>query len=211
MRQLLLFFLLLMTNTLFAAETAAEKLNTLLSDVKSMRADFEQTVHDGDGRQVQVAKGSMALKRPGYFRWQTDKPIPQTIIANKNKLWVYDPDLEQVTIRQLKAAAGSTPALFLSHTTDDVTKNYKVASKKMNGGDIQWFGLIPTSADNMFEEIDFGFKGKVLERMRLKDHLGHMTSISFKNISTNKSIPKGLFIFKPTNEVDVIDETKQAN
>lgn len=211
MRQLLIFLLFLMTNTLFAAETAAEKLNTLLGDVKSMRADFEQTVHDGDGRQVQVAKGSMALKRPGYFRWQTDKPIPQTIIANNNKLWVYDPDLEQVTIRQLKAAAGSTPALFLSHTSDDVTKSYKVTNKKIDDSDIQWFGLIPTSADNMFEEIDFGFKGKVLEGMHLKDHLGHTTSISFKKISTNKPIPERLFVFKPTDEVDVIDETKQTN
>lgn len=192
--------------TLIANATPATDLTSLLNSVRSMRSDFTQTVYDNHGKVAQVSTGKLALERPGKFRWEVKKPIPQTLIANQSRLWIYDPDLQQVTIRSLKKAAGDTPALLLSHETVDINRDYTVKEKPSKDG-LRWFLLVPKKSDNMFEAIQMGFSAGNINQMRLQDHLGHTTGIKFSNTETNVNLSANLFSFTPPADVDVIDET----
>lgn len=183
-------------------------LAAMLNKVRTMRADFKQTTYDNRGTTVLQSNGNMALERPGKFRWEIKKPIPQTIIANGNRLWIFDPDLEQVTIRLLARAAGESPAMLLTQENASIDKNYKVTNSQTNMSGWQWFTLKPRNSDNMIASVQMGFMHNELHEMRLDDHLGHTTRIQFLNIKSNLSLPDALFVFNPPANVDVIDETK---
>lgn len=199
-------FLLNLTTSVFA--TPSTDLSALLNGVQSMRANFQQTVYDNHGKAVQQSTGRMALQRPNKFRWQVQKPIPQLIIANENTLWIYDPDLEQVTIRTIKKAAGDTPALLLSHQAISLDKDFTVTEKPNQQPGWRWFALIPKSSDNI-ASVQMGFNKNQIQEMRLEDRLGHLTGIKFNHIETNVSLPATQFTFKPPANTDIIDETKQ--
>lgn len=190
------------------AEPVSAQLSELLNAVNTMRADFVQTTYDEHAKQLQQSYGQMALQRPGKFRWEVKKPIPQLIIANESRLWIYDPDLEQVTIRTLKSAAGDTPALLLSHVNGVLNEAYTVKSIQKSVSGWNWYQLIPKSADNMFASIQMGFMNKEIREMILQDHLGHSTRIQFQRIKTNIPLAASLFVYKAGKHVDVIDETK---
>lgn len=194
---------------LFSFSAAAADLTTMLNDVRTMQASFTQTVYDNHGKAVQVSHGQMALQRPGKFRWDVKKPIPQLIIANDSKLWIYDPDLEQVTIRSLQHAAGETPALFLSHVDNTLQNDFTVQSVVAKPKEWEWFKLIPKKSDSMFASIMMGFGQQQIQEMRLQDHLGHTTVIQFDKAKVNTALAGSLFIFKAPANVDVIDETKR--
>ncbi|MFZ3068605.1 MAG: outer membrane lipoprotein chaperone LolA [Gammaproteobacteria bacterium] len=179
----------------------------LLNNVKTMRANFVQTVYDNRNKAMQQSIGRMAMQRPGKFRWDVTKPIPQLIVANQSRLWIYDPDLEQVTIRSLAQATGETPALLLSDVDNVLDKDFKVQPLKKGSG--TWFKLIPKKADSMFAWIELGFTDGKISEMRLQDHLGHVTSVKFKNIETNVALSANLFVFKTPANVDVINETRK--
>lgn len=186
----------------------ADDLAQLLNSVRTMRANFTQTVYDNRGKAVQTSKGQMSLQRPGKFRWQVTSPIPQVVIANGTKLWIYDPDLEQVTIRSLQKSAGDTPALLLSDVDSVLTDAYNVMPSPQKA-DGRTYTLVPKSADNMFASIKLAFVNNQVREMRLEDHLGHITSIKFQQIQTNIDLPDTLFTFKKPANVDVIDETRK--
>lgn len=191
------------------ANPATDQLLPLLNNVSSMKADFTQTIFDNNNHAVQQSFGTLALSRPGKFRWDVKKPMPQLIIANQSRLWIYDPDLEQVTIRSFKAASSDTPALLLSHPDATLDQDYVVKVIQRKPSTLQWFSLKPRSADNLFEEVQLGFAASQINQMRLVDHLGHTTQIEFTHIQTNVSLPSTLFVFKaPNPQVDVIDETR---
>ncbi len=183
-------------------------LSNLLNSVHTVRANFTQTVYDNRGKVIQRAYGHMALQRPGKFRWDVTKPVPQLIIANATRLWIYDPDLEQVTIRSLSGAAGETPALLLSHVNTTLANDFLVQSLPTKSG-LNRFELKPKKSDNMFSSIEMGFKTNQLHEMRLQDNLGHTTVIQYENIQTNITLSASLFTFKPTAKIDVIDETRK--
>jgi outer membrane lipoprotein carrier protein len=187
------------------ADSAAD-LTQLLNATQSMQARFNQTVFDNHGKAIQQSSGRMSFQRPGQFRWEVVKPIPQIIVANASRLWIYDPDLEQVTIRSLKAASGDAPALLLSHTVTALTQNYTVKTLQIAASDLQWFELIPKKSDS-FASIQMGFAKTQINEMRLKDNLGHTTRIRFIEAKTNTKLSPALFIFKPKANVDVINET----
>jgi outer membrane lipoprotein carrier protein len=203
---LLTSFLMLMTHSAIASPT--EDLTKLLGGLKTMKSSFTQTVYDNHGKAIQTSHGEMALDRPGKFRWDVKKPVPQLIVANDKKLWIYDPDLDQVTIKKINLAAGDTPALLLSHVGTVLEDKYTVSSAAEKPASLNWFLLKPKSNDNMFETVKMGFNGSKIEEMRLTDHLGHTTAIKFNNASTNINLPATLFKFKSPKGVDVIDETR---
>src|SRR5262249_54383150 len=144
------------------------------------------------------------------FRWEVTKPQQQVIIASANKLWIYDPDLEQLTIRRLQQATGETPALLLSHDNISLEKHYnvQVVSKDMPGW--RWFSLTSREKDSLFKSMEMGFLNNQIHEMRLQDNLGHTTVVKFEDIQTNVNLPASLFIVKPAANVDVIDETKKG-
>ena len=202
-------FLWLTCCSIAHAQTPAEELSTLLNSIHTMRATITQTVYDNHGKAIQQSFGRMALQRPGKFRWEITKPIPQIVIANGSRLWIYDPDLEQVTIRGLQRAAGDTPALLLSHNDNNIEKDFTVKSVPKSSPDSRWFMLVPKDNDNMFASVQMGFLKNEINEMRLQDHLGHITRIQFKNAQMNASLAPSLFNFKPPANVDVIDETRK--
>lgn len=203
----ILFFALISMLCTSVNATPADDLSVLLNSTRTMQANFTQTVYDNKGKAVQQSFGHMSLERPGKFRWEVTKPIPQVIIANGQRLWIYDPDLEQVTIRKLNKAAGETPALLLSDVDAELTHAYNVKPDKVNS---QLFVLTPKSADNTFASIKISFVKNQLSEMRLEDHLGHLTSLKFQQIKTNVSLPSTLFVFKAPAKVDIIDETSRG-
>lgn len=192
-----------------AIASPSDNLSTLLNGMKTMKSNFTQTVYDNNGKAIQKSNGQMALDRPGKFRWEVKKPIPQLIVANDKKLWIYDPDLAQVTIKLLNESTGDTPALLLSHVGSVLDDSYTVTAITEKPATLSWFMLKPKNNDNMFQAVEMGFKGSKIEEMRLKDHLGHTTAIKFVNATTNTNLPAMLFSFKVPKGVDVIDETKR--
>lgn len=202
------FFLVLCCSLL--APTYATDLVALLNSIKTMQADFKQTVYDNHHKPIQYTSGKMALSRPGKFRWQVTKPIPQLIIANGSRLWIYDPDLEQVTIRLLSSSAHETPGLLLSHESDFINKDFTVKELKTAQDGLVWFQLTPKNPDSMFACIKMGFAKNEIRQMNLQDHLGHTTLIKFIATKSNQLITANQFIFRAPKNVDVIDETKRG-
>lgn len=199
---------LILFSSIAQAQSVATDLTALLNATKSMRADFVQTIYDEQGKTIQQSYGQMAISRPGKFRWQVMKPIPQLIIANDARLWIYDPDLEQVTIRSLKNMSGEAPALLLSQVDATLEKDYAVKILQKKPTTMRWFLLTPKTTDHMFSTIQLGFTDGRITDMRLQDNLGHMTAIRFKNIALNPTLSASLFNFKIPANIDVIDETR---
>lgn len=209
LRYLMAILLCVISATSYA--TPYQDLENLLNALHTLRANIVQVVYDERGKVVQTSYGQMALERPGKFRWEIKKPIPQLIIANGTRLWIYDPDLQQVTIRALHLAVGDAPALLLSHKETDLNTDFTVKELPKNEPTWQWFELIPKKADSMFASIEMGFMNGHIQEMGLKDHLGHRTKIEFKNPQINITLSASLFTFTPPKNADVIDETRQKN
>lgn len=190
------------------ANTPSTSLIQLLNNVRSMQADFTQVVSDNRGKAVNKTRGHMALQRPGKFRWDTQQPNKQLIVTNGQKVWIYDPDLEQVSIRYLTKEAGETPALLLSNTNATLENDFRVQMLS-DDSSLQWFLLTPRDKGSMFEAIRLGFANQQIRQMQLQDHLGHVTRIRFDRIVVNATLSPSLFTFRPPANVDVIDETKR--
>lgn len=201
-------WMIVMTQSIYAADPSDE-LSALLSPVRTMEANFAQTVNDNRGKVLQRTSGKMAVARPGKFRWEVKKPSPQLIIANGSKLWIYDPDLQQVTVRALDKATGDTPALLLTQVDVVLQKNYRVTKLPQNNSAWQWFSLKPKGSDNMFASVQMGFLNGQIRQMRLQDHLDHNTNIQFINPRLNGPLSSSTFAFKAPRNVDVIDETRK--
>lgn len=189
----------------FAQES--QGLLELLTSVHSLQADFVQTILDNKGRVVEKSKGKMALERPGYFRWQVSQPISQLIIVNDTRIWIYDPDLQQVVIRSLAKAAGTTPAFLLTNTAQALKKDFvvqRIASPRF----WEWYSLTPKNSDSMYSSIQLGFFKHEIKEMRMNDNLGHNTVIQFNHLRRNIKLSPALFKFRLPAHVDVIDETR---
>lgn len=203
----IVFFCCLMGSISAKAETPNETLTPLIQNMQTMQADFTQKIMGKKERSLQDTRGHMAIQRPGKFRWEVSTPIAQLIIANGTRLWVYEKDLEQVTIRRMKNV-GQTPIALLSDKDLALEKDYVV---KNPNNDAQNFLLIPKNKENMYESIRLSFKDKYVQQMELTDRLGHRTVIRFKNVTLNKPLSASLFNFHTPAHVDVIDETKSKS
>ncbi|HSW69976.1 MAG TPA: outer membrane lipoprotein chaperone LolA [Gammaproteobacteria bacterium] len=184
-----------------------ETLTHLLNTIRSMQADFTQTVTDTKGKILNRSDGKMSLERPGKFRWEVARPNPQLIITNGRKIWIYDADLEQVTVRYLNQETSEAPALLLSNANETLAKDFQV--QLASGPNAQGFLLTPKDKGSMFETIQLRFDNQQITQMQLQDHLGHVTMIQFKHVVTNNRLSPSLFQFKAPASVDVIDETRR--
>ena len=190
-----------------AAPASSSELSALLGNIKTMQADFTQTILDNHGKAVQRSQGRLVLERPGKFRWDAVRPVRQLIISNGSTLWIYDPELEQVTIRTLTKEAGEVPALLLSRSDTVIEKQFTIKSITKNSGQ-KSFVLVPRNANSSFAAIQLGFSNNQLRQMQLEDRLGHTTVIQFNRIVLNRSVAASAFIFKAPRGVDVINERR---
>lgn len=207
MLRFVIFLMLLALQMKSFAGTPSDELTQLLSTIQSLQADFTQTISDNKGKQTEQSVGKMALQRPGKFRWSVTRPVAQLIVANNTRLWIYDPELEQVTVRYLNKEIENTPVLLLSNPSAALEKNFNVQTIN-KAASMQWFALLPKSRDSMLAFIKMGFANGKISEMDLQDHLGHNTVIEFYNVSMNQPVSASLFNFKPPAHTDVIDETR---
>ncbi|OLF36377.1 outer membrane lipoprotein chaperone LolA [Psychrobacter sp. Cmf 22.2] len=179
---------------------AAKRLNKLLTNTKSMTADFTQTTK---GATNGTFKGSMSVQRPNNFRWETKSPSEQLIVANGNSMWIYDKDLEQATKQGVDSQVGNTPALLLSGDPSKIDKNFKVTQPYENKN---YYVLYPKTGDASFKNLSVSFNGGKPVMMVLNDTLGQTTSIKFNSIKLNPSISSSQFKFTPPKGVDIINQ-----
>ncbi|HEX6827653.1 MAG TPA: outer membrane lipoprotein chaperone LolA, partial [Burkholderiales bacterium] len=128
-----------------------ERLKTFVSQTRSGQAQFEQAVLDRDGRKVQAASGTFRFQRPGRFRWTYDKPAEQLIVGDGSRVWVYDKDLNQVTVRKLDLALGATPAALLAGS-DDIETAFKLSDAGARDG-LEWVEALPRNRESGFERV----------------------------------------------------------
>jgi outer membrane lipoprotein carrier protein len=145
--------------------------------------------------QASRAQGTLYLKRPGLFRWDYHEPYAQQIIADGRQVWLYDPELEQVSVQSQKNALKGTPALLLSGK-DPVEQHFEVVGLG-NRMDFDWVELIPRDEESQFIRIQLAFAESELRRMEMSDKLGQVTRFTFFDIVRNPELSKDLFIFDP--------------
>ncbi len=198
---LLLIFLL----TCGAASAASiDALKAMLQQTTSGKARFAQIVVDKNLKQLQQATGTMQFVRPGRFRWEYDKPFEQTIVGDGAKLWIYDKDLNQVTVRKLDRALGGSPAALLSGS-NEIEKVYDLTNLGSQEG-LDWLEAVPKAKDTSFERIRLGFGKSGLEAMELRDQFGQTTVIKFADVERNPRIAADVFRFTPPKGADVITD-----
>lgn len=189
-------------------DLGAKKLVALLSNLQNMKADFKQLVLDAKGTQVQDVTGKMYVKRPGQFRWDVASPFEQQIISDGSKVYVYDKDLSQVSIRKLDKQVGNTPALLLSGNPDELDKSFDITALSAPMGNAYQFELRPRSKEKLFDVLKVSFRDGVITDMFMQDGLGQRTSIDFLQPQINGDVPASMFSFVAPKGADVIDESK---
>ena len=186
---------------------AIDKLQRFLETTKTMRADFTQIVVARNGNmRPQQSSGVMMISCPGKFRWQIDKPYAQLLVGDGKKVWIYDPDLLQVTVKKVDAALGSTPAaLLVGGDSGDLEKSFKLREAGESEG-LEWLEATPKASDSGFGKLRLGFSGGELKAMELFDNFGQTTSLLFSHIERNPSLAAAQFRFVPPKGVDVVGE-----
>jgi len=194
----------LVFNAGLAHAGGVERLKAFIAGAKTAEADFSQTVADKTGRVTQKASGRMAFARPGKFRWDYTAPYEQVIVGDGVKLWLYDADLEQVTVKSLGDVIAGTPAALLAG--DNSIEKYFTLKNAGEAGGLEWLEATPKNKDTSFERIRMGFKGDVLVQMELDDFFGQRTTLKLSRFVRNPTIAPSRFTFTPPKGADVIDE-----
>jgi outer membrane lipoprotein carrier protein len=191
--------------TSFASTTDAENLSQILLQYKTLTSNFTQSSYDNNGALLQETEGTMAMLRPNFFRWETRSPTRQIIVTDPKNIWVYDVDLEQVTIEPLRDMVGQAPASLLTDSTRDLLKQFNV-TQKSDGADKIWFTLIPKDDKSLYQKIQLHFTQNMLDKMEIIDNIGQKTSVNFKQLKINVNLPPKTFQEKIPKNVDVIGQ-----
>ncbi|MGE5758089.1 MAG: outer membrane lipoprotein chaperone LolA [Sideroxydans sp.] len=184
---------------------ATDSLKTFIAATHSAQANFTQEVKDKSGKRIQFASGTMQFERPGKFRWVYQKPYEQLIVGDGKKFWMYDIDLNQVTVKKLDAALGSSPAALLSGS-NEIERDFDLKNLDDKDG-LEWLQATPKSAESTFEKILMAFNSRAeLTVMELHDAFGHHTVLRFTQLKSNPSLGAQLFRFVPPKGADVLGE-----
>jgi outer membrane lipoprotein carrier protein len=187
-----------------AADTARARLDAFATGLHSLTGNFQQTLTDINGSASKVSAGTLALEAPRQFRWNTTTPYKQTIVADGSRVWMYDPELEQVTVRVQSTEEAHSPLTVLTDVKQ-LDRNFKVAEQGSRDG-LLWLRLTSTAKDPQFDHADLGFDANGLARMTFRDQLGATTDIRFSAWQRNAAIAPGTFDFVPPPGVDVIGD-----
>ncbi len=199
------FFLFLLLLPCIAQADAMSSLKYFVKDVRMARASFSQILLDKNARIIQEASGTMQFKRPGKFRWIYEKPYEQMIVGDGITVWFYDLDLNQVTIRKLDIAIGSSPAALLAGD-NTIESNFDLGEIGLQGG-LEWLEAKPKIKEGSFESVRLGFTPEgVLRKTVLHDNFGQTTVIIFSGMEKNPELAPELFKFTPPKNSDVISD-----
>ena len=200
-----LFVFLFFVLPLNAHAGATDKLKNFIASTRSGQANFTQVVQDKSGKRIQGASGIMQFQRPGKFRWTYQKPYEQLIVGDGVKFWLHDVELNQVTVKKLDAALGSSPAALLSGN-NEIERSFVLKDIEEREG-LEWLQATPKAKDTSFEIILMAFNAQSdLVVMELRDTFGHNTVLRFSNLQRNPNLAASLFSFTPSKGADVLGE-----
>ena len=201
------FFSLLICFPLLTQASALEQFKAFVAGTKSARGEFNQRMVKEEGGKMRVsstANGVFIFARPGKFIWTYQKPYEQVLQADGEKLFIYDKDLNQVTIKTLGNAIGSSPAAIL-FGSNDLEKNFTLSEGGIREG-IEWLQAIPKAKDTSFEKIGIGLKDGVPVAMELRDSFGQISLLTFTKFEKNPSLPANQFHFALPKGADVLQQ-----
>jgi len=194
---------LMLASGVNAEQSPITQLKSFLASTSTLTANFKQVTLNEVGLVDQTSEGEFYLSRPGKFRWSYKTPFIQEIISNAGKVWFYDADLEQLTIKKVDDSLGSTPALLLSGEIE-LEENFTLEQQGVDK-DLFWIKLSPKDEDSGFKYILIGLDNGVLGGMELNDNFGQLTRIYFSNVKVNPTLEKNIFEFEAPEGVDVFE------
>ena len=189
---------------LLAEAGAIDQLHAFLQSTRTLKAEFAQVVIAKNGRKPQQSSGIVSISRPGKLRWEILKPYPQLVVGDGEKIWIYDQELQQVTIRKAGQAISGSPAALLAGN-NDLEKNFNL-KEAGNAEGMAWVEAVPKNNESGFERVRLGFFGADLKAMELNDSFGQTTQVSFSKIERNPVLPANNFKFTAPAGVDVVGE-----
>lgn len=184
------------------AGESREQLDTFIEEVETFQANFEQTLYDADSEPLQVTNGTIKLKRPGRFVWVYGEPVSQEIVADGEHIWLYDKDLEQVTVNTIDERIVGTPFMLLMRSAP-LEESFDIRELGASDG-INWLELTPLSESSDFELVFIGLNSEGLAAMELRDNFGQATQIIFSEFEAGVELDDALFEFEAPEGVDVI-------
>lgn len=187
-----------------AADSARAQLDAFSAGLKSVSASFSQSTRNADGDAGRSAVGTLDLAAPRLFRWQVTRPYHQLIVADGTRVWVYDPELQQVTVRRQSSAEAHSPLNVLTDLKL-LDSQFKVSEAGSHDGQA-WLELQPVADQAEFKYAELGFAHGELETMVFEDQLGDRTTIRFSGWQRNVALPAGTFRFVPPPDADVIGD-----
>ena len=208
MRHIAFCFLVGIYSIASAADGARLRLDEFSKSLNSLSANFEQTVREANSHQGKTSSGTLALKAPRQFRWDVAKPYQQQIVADGEKVWIYDPDLEQVTVRNQGTEEAHSPLTVLTDLSQ-LDRDFTTSEQGEHDGFV-WLRLKSKDRDPQFEYADLGFDAAGLQRMKFEDALGNETEIRFSNWQRNPKFSDEEFKFVPPKGADVVGDPTPA-
>jgi outer membrane lipoprotein carrier protein len=201
--------LLTLPSTLaLSAEAARQRLDAFAKDLRALSGSFEQRVVNARGGKGKTTQGTLALKAPRQFRWDTTLPYKQLIVADGDKVWIYDADLEQVTVRAQGTEEAHSPLTVLTDLSQ-LDRDFTTSEQGEHDG-LAWLRLKSKDKEPQFAYADLGFDANGLARMQFEDTLGDKTEIRFSDWKRNPQLPPDSFKFTPPPGVDVIGDPTPA-
>ncbi|GMR08183.1 MAG: outer membrane lipoprotein chaperone LolA [Gammaproteobacteria bacterium] len=185
------------------AGTGMDRLEKFFREVQTVTADFTQTVKDAENVTLQETSGKMIIRRPNRFRWDYLLPYQQLIVSDGNKVWLYDMDLEQVTVQSAEKALKNSPAMLLSGNRP-LEESFVINELGAKDGR-EWVELLPRAKDSTFQRMLLAFDKNNLEIMELEDSFGQTTRLQFSAIRRNINVANQVFQFTPPKGVDIIE------
>jgi len=203
-----LLLLLACVITAHAADSARSRLDAFSKDLHALSAHFEQQAFDANGGAGKTSSGDLALKAPRQFRWDTTKPYKQLIVADGEKVWIYDADLEQVTVRPQGTEEAHSPLTVLTDLSQ-LDRDFSTSEQGGHDG-LVWLRLKSKDKEPQFAYADLGFDANGLQRMQFEDTLGDKTEIRFSDWKRNPLLAADRFSFTPPKGIDVIGDPTPA-
>jgi len=189
-----------------ALSGSLERFSEFIDQTLTARGEFEQKIYDRNRKLLQESRGTLVFSRPGKFRWTYVKPYAQLIVGDGSRVWIYDEDLKQVTVKKLDQALGSTPAALLAGN-NEAMRAFRLSDQGAKGG-LEWVEATPRDKEGGFERIRMGFGASGLEVMELLDGFGQTTVLRFRSFQRNPRLDPALFRFVPPKGADVIGDVK---
>ena len=177
------------------------ELQLVLDKIQSLSAEFHQQVSSADGYSLQEMEGVMHIARPGRIYWKTVPPYEQLVVSDGEKLWLYDPDLEQVTIKALAENLVDSPAALLVGKADNLADRYQIC-KEISGGALR-IAMTPLEQSSVYTHIVLTFESDAPASITMTDSLGQHTEVTLAAVALNPELEASLFVFNPPDGVDV--------